>query len=165
MGLLVKNLLFAILLPGTVMIWIPWWILHAAHVSIQLTRVRWPALLPLAIGVTIVLRCIWDFADSGRGTLAPIDPPKNLVVRGPYRYVRNPMYIGVLLVVLSEAWLFRSGALLVEAGIAFLIIHTFVLLYEEPHLRRQFGASYSTYCRSVNRWLPRRPDSDLGQKL
>ena len=108
-------------------------------------------------GSSILLRCIWDFAVSGHGTLAPIDPPLHLVISGLYRYVRNPMYLGVLLVVISEAWLFRSGALLVQAGVAFIVVHGFVLLYEEPHLQRQFGSSYADYCQSVNRWLPRRP--------
>ena len=157
MRLVLKNLLFAILLPGTVTIWIPCWILYDARAAIHWNQSRWPALLPFVMGLGILLRCIWDFAVAGRGTLAPIDPPKHLVVQGLYRYVRNPMYIGVLLVVLSEAWLFRSGALLVEAAVAFVVIHTFVLVYEEPHLRKQFGHSYATYCQSVSRWLPRRP--------
>jgi len=157
MRLFLKNVLFAILLPGTVTLWIPWLILHGTHASIHWSFSCVPALLILALGSSILLRCIWDFAVSGRGTLAPIDPPLHLVMSGLYRYVRNPMYLGVLLVVISEAWLFRSGALLVQAGVAFIVVHGFVLLYEEPHLQRQFGSSYADYCQSVNRWLPRRP--------
>ena len=157
MRLFLKNTLFAILLPGTVTIWIPWLIVHYAHASIQWNLWRAPALLPLTVGGSILLRCIWDFAVAGQGTLAPIDPPKHLVVRGLYRYVRNPMYVGVLLALLGEAWLFKSGALLVQAAIAFAIVHSFVRLYEEPHLRRRFGPAYTSYCQAVNRWLPRKP--------
>ena len=157
MRLLLKNTFLAILLPGTVTIWIPWLLLHHAQVSLQWNLWCAPALLPLVLGASVLLRCIWDFGASGKGTLAPIDPPKHLVVRGLYRYVRNPMYIGVLLAVLGEAWLFRSGALLVHAGVFLVVVHGFVLLYEEPHLQRQFGSSYTNYCQSVNRWLPRNP--------
>jgi protein-S-isoprenylcysteine O-methyltransferase Ste14 len=118
-------------------------------------------LVPLGVlasdGRSILLRCIWDFAVSGRGTLAPIDPPKQLVVHGLYRYVRNPMYVGVLLVLLGEAWLFDSRALLVYAGEFWVVASAFVFFYEEPTLRRKFGGSYARYYRSVNRWVPRKP--------
>jgi len=156
MRIFLKSAFFAMLLPGTVTVLIPWLILHHAHASLQWSLRRLPALAILAVGVIILMRCIWDFAVSGRGTLAPVDPPKHLVVRGLYRYVRNPMYIGLVLVLLGEAWFFRSGALLVQAGIAFALVHGFVLLYEEPHLRRQFGSDYVSYCHGVNRWLPRK---------
>jgi protein-S-isoprenylcysteine O-methyltransferase Ste14 len=157
MWLFFKNFILMILLPGTVTVWLPWFILNHAHVSVRWTLWRALALLPSVFGAGILLRCIWDFAVFGRGTLAPIDPPKHLVVRGLYRYVRNPMYIGMVLVVLGEAWFFKSGALLVQAAVAFIVVHTFVLFYEEPHLRRQFGRSYASYCQDVNRWLPRKP--------
>jgi protein-S-isoprenylcysteine O-methyltransferase Ste14 len=113
--------------------------------------------LPLIGGVAILFRCIRDFAVVGRGTLAPIDPPKNLVVSGLYRYVRNPMYVGVLLVLLGEALLFASVSLLIYAAAFFVGAHLFIVLYEEPTLRRRFGESYERYTRTVQRWLPRTP--------
>jgi len=157
MVLFLKNVLFAILLPGTVTVLVPWLIISGRPVGLNWNPSRALALLPMMVGVGVLLRCIWDFAVAGRGTLAPVDPPKDLVVRGLYRYVRNPMYVGVLLVLLGEAWFFNSRALLVYAAGCFVTVHAFVLLYEEPNLRRKFGGSYARYCETVNRWLPKRP--------
>jgi protein-S-isoprenylcysteine O-methyltransferase Ste14 len=109
----------------------------------------------MAIGAAIYLRCAWDFASAGKGTPAPVDPPKRLVVRGLYRFVRNPMYVGVLLALLGEAWFFRSRAVLVYAAIAFTWEHLFVVLYEEPALKRKFGETYSDYLTRTPRWIPR----------
>jgi protein-S-isoprenylcysteine O-methyltransferase Ste14 len=111
----------------------------------------------MSVGAGVLFRCIWDFAVAGRGTLAPVDPPRHLVVRGLYRYVRNPMYVGVVTILLGEALLFRSLALLCYAGIFLFVVHLFIVVYEEPALRRQFGESYENYCRRVHRWLPRQP--------
>lgn len=111
--------------------------------------------VPLMIaGAWGLLWCIWQFYSEGRGTLAPVDPPKVLVVRGMYRYVRNPMYLGVLLTLVGEAIFFLSGWILVEAAIFFVMTHLFVKFYEEPALKRQFGPSYETYMRTVGRWIP-----------
>ena len=110
--------------------------------------------VPVLLGVSVYSRCVWDFASVGRGTPAPIDPPKVLVVCGLYRYVRNPIYLGVLFVLLGEAVFFESSALLRYMIGVFLIFHLFVIFYEEPSLRRKFGESYERYCRSVRRWIP-----------
>ena len=99
--------------------------------------------------------CLWDFATFGRGTPAPINPPKRLVVHGLYRYVRNPMYLGVLLVILAWALYFASGTLLGYAALMALILHVWILIYEEPTLRRSFGDEFDRYKSQVNRWLPR----------
>src|SRR5262249_26139074 len=99
--------------------------------------------------------CIWEFARSGRGTLAPMDPPRDLVVRGLYRYVRNPMYLGVTAIILGEALLARSQALVLYWAVWFLAANLFVIAYEEPNLRRRFGQSYELYTQQVGRWLPR----------
>jgi protein-S-isoprenylcysteine O-methyltransferase Ste14 len=154
MRLFLKSILFAVLLPGTVTVLVPGLIVANGRLEIQWNSWRLLALVPLITGLGILLRCIWDFAVSGRGTLAPIDPPKDLVVRGLYRYVRNPMYVGVLLILFSEACLFDARSLLLYAFGCFLVVHAFVVLYEEPHLRRRFGESYVSYCEKVNRWLP-----------
>ena len=157
MALFFKSILFAILLPGTVTVLVPCLIISSGRAGLVWNSWRVLALLPSILGASILVRCIWDFAVSGRGTLAPVDPPKNLVVRGLYRYVRNPMYVGVLLILFGEAWLFNLRALLFYAVGCFVTVHSFVLLYEEPNLRRKFGGSYARYCQTVNRWLPRRP--------
>lgn len=156
--LFLKNLLFSVLVPGTVAFYIPvllgggWRALE----SLPWGWRGWVAVVPLVVGSCIYLRCVWDFATIGRGTPAPVDAPRELVVAGLYRYVRNPMYLGVLLVVTGWAVLFRSGRIILyECGVA-LAVHTFVVLYEEPHLARRFGASYEAYRRAVRRWAPGR---------
>jgi protein-S-isoprenylcysteine O-methyltransferase Ste14 len=120
-------------------------------------RWRWIAVVPSVLGFAVALRCVWDFGWTGRGTPAPMVPPKRLVVVGFYRYVRNPMYVGFfvgwagLWVVFGRASLI---AIVVAAGTV-LATALFVLLYEEPTLRRKFGADYEEYCRNVRRWWPR----------
>ena len=112
--------------------------------------------LPFAIaGAATYFWCLWDFAVTGRGTPAPVDPPKQLIVRGLYRYVRNPMYLGVLLVIVAWNLAFPSGAL-VQYGLAVAVaFHLTVLLIEEPLLRHKFGAAYEAYLHAVPRWIPR----------
>jgi protein-S-isoprenylcysteine O-methyltransferase Ste14 len=108
-----------------------------------------------AVGGALALWCVFSFATLGRGTPAPFDPPRRLVVRGPYRYVRNPMYIGAALALLGAALVYRSAALAAYAGGFLLVLHAFVLWYEEPTLRRLFGGEYDAYRRQVRRWWPR----------
>jgi len=118
---------------------------------------RWAAALPSVLGFAVALRCVWDFGWTGRGTPAPIAPPKHLVVVGFYRYVRNPMYMGFaagwmgLWIVFGHA---NAVAIAVVAAVA-LGVHLFVVFYEEPTLRRKFGADYEQYCQNVHRWWPR----------
>jgi protein-S-isoprenylcysteine O-methyltransferase Ste14 len=107
------------------------------------------------IGGSILLWSFWNFLDEGHGTPAPIDPPKELVAVGFYRYVRNPMYVGVLAINIGYFLWFRYWNLLIYAILVFIAFHTFVMLYEEPTLRRKFGAAYEEYCRRVPRWIPR----------
>jgi protein-S-isoprenylcysteine O-methyltransferase Ste14 len=155
--LAIRSIFFALLLPGTVTVLIPYLIASSrGPIRIEYwTLWQYLSLLLIIVGTGIVIWCIRDFAVVGRGTLAPIDPPKHLVVRGPYRYVRNPMYVGVVSILLGEALLLGSLALLGYAAAYFVIVHLFVMFYEEPALRRQFGESYESYCRRVHRWVPR----------
>ena len=151
MALLLKNLLFTVLVPGTVAVYLP----------LLLARGRTPAwgpvaLLLLGLGAGLYAWCVWDFARHGRGTPAPIDAPRRLVVGGPYRVVRNPMYVAVLAVIAGQAALFRVPALLAYGAAVAGCFALFVLLYEEPSLRRTFGAEYEAYTARVGRWLPRR---------
>jgi protein-S-isoprenylcysteine O-methyltransferase Ste14 len=118
---------------------------------------RWLAAVLSALGFCVSLRCIWDFGWSGRGTPAPIAPPQRLVVVGFYCYVRNPMYVGFFVGWLGLWVIFGQvdrGSLTV-AAIFVLAVATFVRAYEEPALRRTFGADYEEYYRNVPRWLPR----------
>ena len=107
------------------------------------------------IGAAILLWSFWNFLREGRGTPAPIDPPKELVAVGFYRYVRNPMYVGVLAMILGHFLWFGYWNLFLYAVLVFLAFHTFVTLYEEPTLKRMFGAAYDDYRRRVPRWIPR----------
>ena len=155
MLLFLKNLLFTVVVPGTVAGYGPWLIARGCGEPFGS-----PAWLLLAsgffiIGGIIYLWCIWDFATFGRGTPAPIHAPKKLVVRGLYRYTRNPMYVGVLTVILGWVVLFQAFNLLIYALCVGIVIHLFIVFYEEPHLKKTFGATYEQYRSRVGRWLPR----------
>jgi protein-S-isoprenylcysteine O-methyltransferase Ste14 len=156
--LAVKILIFTVLVPGTVTVLIPFWILavdgRVDFPSIGVRQVL--ALVPIAAGLCIYAWCVWDFGSAGRGTPAPIDPPKELVVRGLYRYARNPMYVGVLSLLVGEALFFGALPLLAFAAFMFATFQSFVVLYEEPALRRTFGDAYRHYCDAVPRWGLRR---------
>lgn len=149
--LFVKNLIFTLVVPGTVAVYIPLFVF--SHVSAKVSISAIAGAFFLFIGVTIYLWCLWDFASFGRGTPAPIDPPKRLVARGLYQYTRNPMYLGVLSVIFSWALLFHSLPHAVYGLCVAACFHLVVVLYEEPHLRRVFGPSYVQYCCQVSRWL------------
>jgi protein-S-isoprenylcysteine O-methyltransferase Ste14 len=162
--LLLKNIVFAILVPGTITVLIPYWILNRNHVPAPLPWgiQQYLALMPAMAGIAIYFRCIWDFATVGRGTPAPIDAPKVLVVRGLYRYVRNPMYLGVLSMLTGEAIFFETWTLARYAMGMFVIFHLFVIFYEEPALRRRFGEPYERYSRNVRRWTPGKKYQETG---
>src|SRR5262249_54794971 len=132
---LLKTLIFTIIAPGTVAVLIPRWLLQAGPTQ-PTSPLRYLGLIPLLIGAAVYFWCSWDFATVGRGTPAVIDPPKTLVARGLYRFVRNPMYVGVFSILLGEAALFASATLLEYAAIVFLIFYLFVVFYEEPTLRK-----------------------------
>jgi protein-S-isoprenylcysteine O-methyltransferase Ste14 len=120
-------------------------------------RWRWIAALPSVLGFAVALRCVWDFGRTGRGTPAPVAPPKRLVVVGFYRYVRNPMYLGFF-VGWAGLWAVFGRADRVAIAVASVVVlgtALFVRLYEEPTLRKLFGSEYEEYCRNVPRWVPR----------
>jgi protein-S-isoprenylcysteine O-methyltransferase Ste14 len=150
-----RSLLWTLLLPGFFAGYLPWRFFSLDRVTLDLgSPAQALGLLCIGLGSSLLAACIWEFARSGGGTLAPVDPPKELVVRGLYRYVRNPMYLSVTAIVLGEALLTWSWALFVYWAVWFLAANLFVLWYEEPTLRRRFGDSYEAYTRSVGRWLP-----------
>jgi protein-S-isoprenylcysteine O-methyltransferase Ste14 len=153
---------FAIaVLPVTVTILVPLWICRRYGISFQppADAVAWlciagGAILLLA-GLALFISTLFLFATEGRGTLAPWDPPKHLVVRGPYRFVRNPMISGVLLIIAAESLVFRSLRL-ADWAFAFAVINLiYIPLLEEPLLKMRFGEEYQQYKRNVPRLLPR----------
>jgi protein-S-isoprenylcysteine O-methyltransferase Ste14 len=151
-----RSAFFTLVLPGTVLVWVPLWLSTLSGDTWEIGAVRWVGVLPLVIGAGGLLWCIWDFGRVGKGTLAPVDPPRFVVRSGLYRFVRNPMYVSVLTVLVGEILVFRSPRLLVWGLIVAVAFHVWVVAYEEPALRRQFGAEYAAYCCHVPRWFPRR---------
>jgi protein-S-isoprenylcysteine O-methyltransferase Ste14 len=145
-----------VMLP-LVLILIPFKILTSPnHVNLfELGTIRYFGMVPIAIGVIIYFSCSYAFVFSGRGTPIHSAPPKKLVVKGLYRYVRNPMYIAGFLVLVGETLLFQSKGLFIYFLIMFGIFNLFVMFAEEPGLRKRFGESYIRYCKSVGRWIPR----------
>lgn len=152
MTLFLKNLLFTVVVPGTVGVYVPLFLERGHPAAIGPGFVI--ALALFATGAGIYTWTVWDFATFGHGTPHPIDAPKRLVVRGLYRHTRNPMYVGVLTVLLGWLVLYRTLTLLVYAICVGIFFHLLVVLYEERHLARVFGAEYGHYCASVGRWLP-----------
>ena len=151
---LLKTTLFTIFVPGTVAGYIPWRLRqNAAPVT---GAEEWVAITLIAIGIAIYLStAFWGFALIGGGTPAPIAPTKILVVRGLHRYVRNPMYIGVALLIAGQAWLFHSRHIAIYLACVLALVNFFVLYYEEPTLRKQFGEEYESYRSRVPRWIPK----------
>jgi len=155
LNIAVRSLLFTVVVPASAAVYIPWWILNRWGPLPFPTG--WHAVSLIAIGAVLYLSCLWVFAVVGRGTPGPWDAPRRFVAVGPYKWVRNPMYIAVLLVVVGEAWLFLSASLLLYAVALAIAFHVFVIAYEEPTLRRSFGDTYERYVATVPRWKPRPP--------
>jgi protein-S-isoprenylcysteine O-methyltransferase Ste14 len=153
--LAIRSLLWTILLPGVVAGYVPWRYYGLRDVALEWNDPAvWVGLACILAGALLLAACIVEFARSGRGTLSPVDPPRQLVVRGLYRYVRNPMYLSVTMIVLGEALVARSQALAAYWVIFFAAANLFVIGYEEPALRSQFGQSYDDYAAHVHRWIP-----------
>jgi protein-S-isoprenylcysteine O-methyltransferase Ste14 len=155
MSPVIRTVIFTIFVPGFWTVAMPYWVLprgtrpdlHGAG------ALGWPL---MAVGIALYFACaFWGFALRGKGTPLPLDPPKKLVVEGPYGVVRNPMYWSVAFVMFGEAAVFHSRALAGLAIVFFVGVNVFVLAAEEPLLRHKFGAEYVEYCQRVPRWLPR----------
>ena len=156
MWLALRALFWTLVLPGVFAFYLPWRFFGLREVRLDLATPRqWLGIFCISVGTLLLLVCIWEFARRGRGTLSPADPPRHLVVSGLYRFVRNPMYLGVTLIVLGEVVLTRSLPLLTYWVIWFAIVNVFVIGYEEPTLRGQFGDDYDRYTSNVGRWIPR----------
>jgi protein-S-isoprenylcysteine O-methyltransferase Ste14 len=155
LSLSIRNLAFTIVVPGLGGVWLPGQIV--ARQGRTATPVAWEAVPVIATGAALYTWCVWHFATTGHGTPGPWDAPRRVVAVGPYRWVRNPIYIAALMVVGGEAWLFRSLPLLRYVALMAVGFHLFVIGYEEPTLRRRFGTGYQDYLRAVPRWVPRPP--------
>jgi protein-S-isoprenylcysteine O-methyltransferase Ste14 len=154
--LTLRSLFWTIVFPGFFAGFVPWRYFGLRFWSMDLRSPwHWIGLLAIASGTILLAASIIEFARTGRGTLAPMDPPRVLVVRGLYRYVRNPMYLSVTLIVWGEILLTRSIDLFAYWVVWFTAVNIFVMGYEEPALRRQFGSDYDRYTADVGRWLPR----------
>ena len=150
-----RTLVFTVIVPGFWTLLVPYWFVRLGARP-NLRGAGAAGCVFIALGVALYLICaFWGFALRGKGTPAPIDPPKRLVAEGPYRIVRNPMYWNVAFVILGEALLIHSAALAEIAAVFFACTVLFVMVYEEPVLRHTFGAEYEEYCRRVPRWIPR----------
>jgi protein-S-isoprenylcysteine O-methyltransferase Ste14 len=149
-----KSLLFLILAPGMVAGYIPLALLRSGP-GLATGIFAYLALPLWAMGTVILLWSFWNFLKEGHGTPAPIDPPKELVATGFYRYVRNPMYVGILLTLIGHFLWFGYWNLLIYAVVVAMSFNTFVAYYEEPTLKRKFGAAYEDYLKQVPRWIPR----------
>jgi protein-S-isoprenylcysteine O-methyltransferase Ste14 len=149
-----KSLLYLIIEAGLFALYVPLALLRTGP-RIETDLISFLAIPLWIIGSLMILRCFWDFTFRGRGTPVPIDPPKELVITGFYRYVRNPIYVGVLLIFLGHFLWFGYWSLLLYTVFAFIGVHFFVVFYEEPALKRKFGAVYEDYLQKVPRWIPR----------
>ena len=153
----IKTIIATILVPGTACFLIPYFILKAANTSLNPTIgiLKVFAILAAAFGTGMVIWVSTAFVRLGKGTPVPIEPPTRLVISGLYRYIRNPMYTGALLIILAEALYFNAINIVIYAGVLWAIFQALLVVYEEPQLKRRFGIAYEDYLASVPRWLPK----------
>jgi protein-S-isoprenylcysteine O-methyltransferase Ste14 len=154
---LARATTYSALFIGLLLIYLPNRILSSTGISPPAAIGFWQVagMLLGAGGAALALTCILTFVSVGRGTPAPFDPPRRLVVRGPYRFVRNPMYIGAGLALTGAALFYQSARLFGYAAVFLVIAHLFVVMYEEPTLLRSFDGDYQAYCERVSRWWPK----------
>jgi protein-S-isoprenylcysteine O-methyltransferase Ste14 len=151
------SLLFLVVAPGTVAGLVPWWISRwrVQRPFLGAAELRLVGAVLLVAGVAVLVDSFARFALRGLGTPAPVAPPRHLVVTGLYRHVRNPMYSGLMAAILGQALLLGDASLLGYALLVWLLVHLFVVLYEEPTLERTFGEEYTRFRANVPRWIPR----------
>jgi len=157
MFVLIRTIAYSALFIGLLLIYLPTRLLSWSGIArpATISTPQIAAMVLSLLGAALALWSILTFAFIGRGTPAPFDPPRRLVIRGPYRFVRNPMYIGAGLALAGAALYYGSWPFLAYAMGFFLVMHIVVVSHEEPTLRRSFGEDYEAYCRQVRRWWPR----------
>jgi protein-S-isoprenylcysteine O-methyltransferase Ste14 len=151
------SALFLIAAPGVVAGLVPFWVCgwHVSPPLLGFPPLRWLGVPLLAAGLPVLIDSFVRFALQGLGTPAPIAPTQHLVVTGLYRYVRNPMYVAVVALILGQGLLFGSRPVLAYGGAVWAMFHLFVIVYEEPTLRSTFASEYEQFCAHVPRWIPR----------
>jgi len=142
--LITRNVAMIVLFPGTVVVYIPYRLLarSSAPELVSWSFNQYPAVIVFAVGAAILFKSVWSFAHVGKGTLAPFDETHKLIVVGLYRCVRNPMYVGVMLMLLAESWFFWSSTLLSYSGLCFIVANILVVGYEENRLRHKYGDEF-----------------------
>jgi protein-S-isoprenylcysteine O-methyltransferase Ste14 len=157
MFVLVRAVTYSVLFIGLLLVYLPArllsWVGFVRPAAFGVAQAA--GVVVGAVGAAVAVWCVYTFAIAGRGTPAPFDPPRRLVVRGPYGFVRNPMYVGAGLALGGAALFNESWPLLAYAGLFLLATHLLVVFYEEPTLRRNFGPDYEAYSGRVGRWWPR----------
>jgi protein-S-isoprenylcysteine O-methyltransferase Ste14 len=158
MFVVARAVTYASIFIGLVLVFVPARLLSWSGIGPPESIGTWQiaGMVIAAAGAVLALWCVFTFAFIGRGTPAPFDPPRRLVIRGPYGFVRNPMYVGAGFVLAGATLFYGSLPLLAFTGFFVLSTHLFVVLYEEPTLSRTFGPEYEAYRRRVRRWRPRR---------
>jgi protein-S-isoprenylcysteine O-methyltransferase Ste14 len=152
---LVKTLLFTAVMPGTVGLYVPQ-ALKSGGTDLGVAWRYGGAALGVS-GALVYFWCAWEFVSKGLGTPAPIDTPRVLVIQGLYRFTRNPMYAGVAGVIFGQALFYGASTVAIYGGVVLVLFTLFVFFYEEPVLKRRFGAQYDEYCAKVPRWILRPP--------
>jgi protein-S-isoprenylcysteine O-methyltransferase Ste14 len=156
MFVFMRAVVYTVLFIGFVFVYVPAGLLDWTGI-VRRSTIDWQQVSGVIIGSIGAAVAMWSlitFTTIGKGTPAPFDPPRHLVIQGPYHFVRNPMYIGAVLALIGLAVFYESRTLVEYAGAFFLATHFIVVWYEEPTLHRFFGKRYEAYCRKVRRWLP-----------
>ena len=158
-----RTLVWLLLVPVPLIGVLPWWLHHRLE-----DRFMWAGTWGQWIGVWLILNgiglagwCVMLFNVRGHGTPLPLDPPKHFVAEGPYRVTRNPMFLGVFLILVGEGQVYQSRLLFLYLLLAIGVAHLFIVLVEEPDLRRRFGAAYEAYRRQIPRWIPKSRSSKI----
>jgi protein-S-isoprenylcysteine O-methyltransferase Ste14 len=156
---LLGTIAFVAVVPVTAIVLVPYWITgwRLAPPFIDTSATRWLGALLIVAALPVFVAFLGRFVFEGRGTPAPVAPTEHLVVGGPFRWTRNPGYVAVVSLVAGQGLVLGSSGVLAYAVVIAIAFHVFVLLYEEPTLRRTYGAEYDAYCARVPRWIPRRP--------
>jgi len=156
MSVVIRTLAYATLFVGFLVIYLPARILALSGATAPAPggAAQIAGIIVGGLGAALTFACVASFIRMGKGTPAPFDAPRRLVIRGPYRYVRNPMYIGAGTILAGIAIYFESPAVVLYAIVFLLLFHLFVVFWEEPTLRRKFGTDYIAYCHRVGRWWP-----------
>ena len=154
---LLGTILYTLVVPGSITVLVPFLILTLEFrlIPMPLGIYHYLGLIPICLGMVLYLWAAWEFAITGKGTPSSISPPKKLVVNGPYRWIRNPMYAGLLFILVGEAIFVQEVILVAYFFFFYLSFNRYIHNNEEPNLAHKFGANYRLYCHAIPRWLPR----------